>query len=56
MALQHKCKIQLYRELKQDIGFEVYLEYVKGASSRLFLKFLSATYRLAEGLPRHDKG
>ena len=29
MALQHKSKIQVYRELKQEIGFEEYLEYVK---------------------------
>ena len=48
---------EFYRELKQEIGFEVYLEYVKGAPSRLlFLKFRSGIHGLFEGLGRHDKG
>ena len=36
MALQHTSKLRDYRELKQQIGFEKYLEYVKGAPSILF--------------------
>ena len=36
MALPHKSKLQVYRELTQEIGFEECLEYVKGAPSRLF--------------------
>ena len=36
--------------------FEEYLEYVKGAPSRLFLKFRSGTHGLFEELGRHDKG
>ena len=30
MALQHKSKLHIYRELKWQFGFEKYLEYVKG--------------------------
>ena len=29
MALQHKSKLRVYRELKPEVGFEEYLEYVK---------------------------
>ena len=29
-------KLQVYRDLKREIGFEDYLEYLKGAHSRLF--------------------
>ena len=36
VALQHKFKLHLYRELKQEVGPEEYLEFVKGAPSRLF--------------------
>ena len=39
MVLQHKSKLRVYRELKQEIGFEEYLEYIKGARSKLFSKF-----------------
>ena len=39
-----------------EIGFEEYLEYVKGAPSRWFLKFRSSTHGLFEELGRHDKG
>ena len=42
--------------MKQEIGFEEYLEYVKKATSRLFLKFRSGTNGLFEELGRHDKG
>ena len=31
MALQHKFKLQVYRELKQEIEFEESLKYAKGA-------------------------
>ena len=41
--------------MKQEIGFEVYLECVKGASSKLFLKFRSGTDGLFEEFGRHDK-
>ena len=37
-------------------GFEDYLEYVKGAPSRLCFKFHSGTHGLFEDLGRHDKG
>ena len=29
MDLQHKSKLHIYRELKREVGFEEYLEYVK---------------------------
>ena len=38
MALQHGSKVCIYRELKREVGFEEYLEYVKRAPTRLFLK------------------
>ena len=34
----------------------VYLEYVKGTPTRLFLKFRSGTHGLFEELGAHDKG
>ena len=34
MALQHKSKLCIYKEVKQEVGFEEYLEYVKGANSK----------------------
>ena len=40
MPLQHKSKLQVYRKLKQEMGFVECLEYVKGAPSRLFLSFV----------------
>ena len=43
MALEHKSKLQVYRKLKWEIGFKEYLEYIKGALSRSFLKFLLGT-------------
>ena len=45
MDLQHKSKLCVYKELKCDLGFEEYLQHVKGPSStcRLFLKFRSCT-------------
>ena len=36
MALQHKSKFHVYKELKREVGFEEYLQNVKGPSSRLF--------------------
>ena len=56
MALVHQYKLQVYRELKRDIGFEKYLENVKCAPSRLFLKLHSGTHGLFEELGRHAKG
>ena len=55
MALEHKSKLQVYRALRQEIGFEQYLEYVIRAPS-LLLKFSSGTHRLFEELNRHAKG
>ena len=56
MALQHKSKLQVYRELKEEIRFEEYLEYVKWAHSRMLLKFRWDTSGLFEELGRHDEG
>ena len=56
MALQDKSKLQVYRELKWEIGFVQYLEYVKGAPSRLVFKFCSGTHGLFEELGRHANG
>ena len=56
MALQHKSKLQVYRELKWEVGFEKYLEYVDGAPSRMFLKFHFGTHGLFEDLGRDAKG
>ena len=39
--------------MKREIGFEEYLEYIKGAASRLFFKFRSGTHGLFEELGRH---
>ena len=55
MALQHKSKLQAYKELKWEIGFEDYLKYVKEAPSRLFQKFCSGTHGLSDELGRHAK-
>ena len=38
MAMQHKSKLRIYREL----GFEEYLADAKGAASRLFLEMYTA--------------
>ena len=38
MALRHKSKLRVYKELKRGVGFEEYLRYVKGPPSRLFFK------------------
>ena len=42
--------------MKREIGLEEYLEYVKEAPSRLFLKFRLGTHWLFEELVKHDKG
>ena len=39
MALQHKSKKHMNKDLKQEDGFEKDLEYVKRVSSRLPFKF-----------------
>ena len=54
MALQLKPKFQVCKKLKREIGFEEYLQYAKGAGSRLFLKVCLGTSGLFEELGRHD--
>ena len=56
IPLQHKSKLQVYRELKREIGFEEYWKYINKIPSRLFLKFRLGTHGLFEKLDRHDKG
>ena len=50
MALQHKSKLHVYKELKCGVGFEENLKHVKGPSSTctctLRLKFCSGTHGL----------
>ena len=53
MSLQHKSKLQVYRKVKLEVGFEEYFEHINEASSRLFLKFCSGTYGLVEELGKH---
>ena len=49
--------MRICRELEQETEFKEYLDYVKGAHSRLFLKFHSGTnYGLFEELGRHKVG
>ena len=55
IALQHKSKLRLYRELRREDGLEEYLNYLKGAPARLFFKFRSGTHGLFEELGRHAK-
>ena len=55
MALRHKSKLRVYKELKRGVGLEEYLRYVKGPPSRLFFKFRSGTHGLFEELGRHAK-
>ena len=43
MAFLHKSKLQVYRELKQEVGFEEYSQYVKGAPIRLFFTLCLGT-------------
>ena len=40
MALQHKSKLHVYKELKCGFGFEEYLQHVKGPSSSLLFGFV----------------
>ena len=56
IALKNKSKLWVYRELKQEIGVEEYLEYAKRAASRLFFKFRSGIHGLLEELGRQCKG
>ena len=44
MALQHKSKLRVYKDLKREVGFEEYLEYVKETPSRWFSKFCLGTH------------
>ena len=55
MALKHKSKLRVYKELKRGVGCEEYLKYVQGPPSRLFFKFRSGTHGLFEELGRHAK-
>ena len=48
-CLQHTLNLRVFREWKWEIGFEEYLEYVKGAPSRLFF------HQMFEELGRHAK-
>ena len=43
MALQHKLKLFVYRELKQEVEFEDNVEHIKGVYSRLRVKLYLAT-------------
>ena len=56
MALQHKSKLRVYKELKGGVGFGEYLKPVKGPSSRSLFKFRLGTHGLVEELGRHAKG
>ena len=38
MALRHKSRLPVYKELKRGVRFEEYLRYVKGPPSRQFFK------------------
>ena len=42
----------MYRELKKEVGFEEYLEYVKGTYAMLFFKPCFDTHDLLEELCR----
>ena len=55
MALQHKSKLNIYKDLKRGVGFEEYLKHVKGPTSRFLSKFRSGTQGLFEELGRHAK-
>ena len=55
MALQHISELCVYRVLKQEVGLEEYVEYIKGSPSRLFLRFSSSTHGIIEELDRHAK-
>ena len=54
VAFQHKSKVHIYmyKELKQEVGCEDYLHYVKGVPSSLFAKFCSGTHGLFDELGR----
>ena len=53
MAMQHKSKLHIYKELKQEIGFVEYLEYAKGAACTLVFKYYSHTHGFSDELGRH---
>ena len=36
MALKHNSKLHVYKELKQEVGCEEYLEHIKGPLSIVF--------------------
>ena len=55
MSWRHKSKLFVYKKLKRGVGFEEYLNYVKGPPSRWFFNFRLATHGLFEQLGRHAK-
>ena len=52
MDIQHKSQLHVYRELKQEVGVEEYLDTINRAPSR-FLKFCSSSYGLFEECGKH---
>ena len=55
IALQHTSKWHIYKELKWEVGFEEYLQDLKGTPG-LFSEFCSVTHGLFEELGRHATG
>ena len=55
MVSQHKSILCVYKELRWEIGFEEYLEYVKEGPSSFFLTFRSGTHGLYNELGKHAK-
>ena len=49
VALEHKSKLHIHKELQEQVGLQEYLEYVKGAHARLFLNFI--LLRIWVGMP-----
>ena len=56
MAVQHKSKLRVYKELKRGVRFEEYLKHVNGPSSMLLFKFRSGTHGRFEEWGRHAMG
>ena len=51
-SVNQNCIFTVYKELKREVGFEEYLQYVKGERSGLFFKFLLGTHWLFKALGR----
>ena len=58
MALQHTSKlpVQVYRELKREIGFKTYLEYVRGDLLDCFKSFVWVPMGCLRSWVGYDKG